>query len=217
MFWRVIRPVSDEGIDVRPYRVGDIIGEAQKADMVLVHNNEQRRFYNEYLRDMVNENPVFELGSGQYARRYAVGDPVRQRKNRYDLGIINGDTGVVVDASRRSVRVQFAHLPDGVLREYGDPRAYLPDSELEVDYVRTVHDAQGDEADTVVVIMKDSFFIDRHLLYTAITRAKKRCVLFAEPKALVRQSSRDYLRARNTLLPLNIDWEIGGASENPSF
>ena len=78
--------------------------------------------------------------------------------------------------------VDFYDAEDGS-RESG--RLYL--SEFEHGYAGTVHKAQGDQFDTVVAIMEPDerfYTADRALLYTAVSRAKRKCILCTSNAAL---------------------------------
>ncbi|MCM1167674.1 MAG: ATP-dependent RecD-like DNA helicase, partial [Ruminococcus sp.] len=57
--------------------------------------------------------------------------------------------------------------------------------EIELAYALTIHVTQGSGYDNVIVLIDNSHFklLDSCLLYTAVTRAKKRCLLIAEPSA----------------------------------
>jgi exodeoxyribonuclease V alpha subunit len=108
------------------------------------------------------------------------GEPVMVLANDGRSGLVNGDTGVVVGpgAARRLV---FARR-DGTLLER--PASSLPD--VTSAYAVTVHKSQGSEYGTVVVILPPptSPLATRELLYTAITRARRRVVLVGGEAAL---------------------------------
>ncbi len=124
-------------------------------------------------------NPTGESleSRGQVLR---VADKVMQTRNDYEKGVFNGDLGriVSVDAEARSLEVQI----DGRLVSYDE-------SELEsltLAYAVSIHKSQGSEYPVVVVPLLTQHFmmLSRNLLYTAVTRAKKLCVLVADPKAV---------------------------------
>jgi exodeoxyribonuclease V alpha subunit len=118
--------------------------------------------------------------------------PVMVTRNDYNLKLFNGDVGVI--------------LPDA---PSGDPRAFFPGPDNEVRkflplrlpehqtaYALTVHKSQGSEFDRVLLVLPDreSPVLSRELLYTGITRARKRVELWFEEKvfraALARRLSR---------------------------
>jgi exodeoxyribonuclease V alpha subunit len=108
------------------------------------------------------------------------GDKVIQNSNNYELGVFNGDIGVVMDSGvdRGSVVVNFA----GRIVKYADE--YTQD--LRLAYAITIHKSQGSEFPVVLIPISMQHFImlQRNLIYTALTRAKKLAVFFGTKKAL---------------------------------
>lgn len=108
------------------------------------------------------------------------GDRVMQLKNNYDKDVYNGDMGhiVSIDREEQSLKVSF----DG--REVDYDSSDL--DELTLSYATTIHKSQGSEFPIVVmpVLMAHFVMLQRNLIYTGITRAKKICVLVGETKAL---------------------------------
>jgi exodeoxyribonuclease V alpha subunit len=70
-------------------------------------------------------------------------------------------------------------------------------SQLQLAYAMTSHRAQGSEWDTVVVVVSHSHYLmlQRNLLYTALTRARKRAVLIVSGGLVNRQTGRIYKTA----------------------
>jgi len=101
------------------------------------------------------------------------GEPVMVLANDERTGLVNGDTGVVV--GRGGARRLVFERRDGTLLER--PAAALPD--VTSAYAVTVHKSQGSEYGTVVVVLPPptSPLATRELLYTAITRARRRVVI----------------------------------------
>ena len=116
------------------------------------------------------------------------GDRVMQLKNNYDKEVFNGDIGKIVDVQHRSgdkgdeMRVRFPEQDGGRVVTYeGDAVR-----ELTLAYATSVHKSQGSEYPVVVMPILTSHYImlQRNLLYTAITRAKKLVVLVGSKRAL---------------------------------
>lgn len=109
-----------------------------------------------------------------------VGDKVLQTKNDYDKDVYNGDVGEVLSVNReeRKLRVRFDE------REVDYEKGEL--ESLVLAYATSIHKSQGSEYPAVVIPLLTAHFVmlSRNLLYTAVTRAKKLCVLIADPKAL---------------------------------
>ncbi len=112
---------------------------------------------------------------------FRVGDKVMQIKNNYRFGVMNGDEGIVenldVDANRLTVRFK-----DNKLVNYSRNEAQ---QELELSYVITVHKSQGSEYPAVVIVLppESGPMMNRRLLYTAVTRAKKIVVIVGSKDA----------------------------------
>ena len=108
------------------------------------------------------------------------GDRVMQLRNNYDKDVFNGDLGFVesVDLEDRTLAVNF----DGRQVEYDASEL----DELTLAYATTIHKSQGSEYPIVVmpVLMTHYVMLQRNLIYTGITRAKKICVLIGTKKAL---------------------------------
>ena len=118
------------------------------------------------------------LNGGGYS--FKLNDRVMQLRNNYDKEVFNGDLGYVsqVNMEDRTLQVDF----DGKLVEYEVSEL----DELTLAYATTIHKSQGSEYPIVVmpVLMTHYVMLQRNLIYTGITRAKKICVLLGTKKAL---------------------------------
>ena len=122
------------------------------------------------------------------------GLPILVTKNDYELGIFNGDVGIVTEAAKGEVRLRVTfRSPDGALRSYHPSR--LP--EHETAYAMSIHKSQGSEFDEVLVILPDMDvpILTRELVYTAITRARKRVTIWCTEETLDRAISRRIQRS----------------------
>ena len=123
-------------------------------------------------------------------------DKVMQVKNNYDKEVFNGDIGRItaVDLQERTLQVMF----DGRVIEYDVSEL----DELVHAYATTIHKAQGSEYPIVVmpVLMTHFVMLQRNLLYTGITRAKKVLVLIGSKKALAYAVHNVTVSQRNTKL-----------------
>lgn len=116
-----------------------------------------------------------EIGSQRYFR---VGDRVMQTNNNYDLDVFNGDIGKVTDIIRTSNGVKIiVDFKDREV-EYGEENI----SELLLAYATTVHKSQGSEIDVVIMPFNQSLSIlnNRNIIYTGLTRAKKRVICIGD-------------------------------------
>jgi exodeoxyribonuclease V alpha subunit len=132
---------------------------------------------NERLQSKLNPQGQAMSRSGQMFR---AGDRVMQLRNDYDKEVFNGDLGFIaqVDTEERQLLVEY----DG--RRVSYKEAELDD--LVLAYATTIHKAQGSEYSAIVVPFLTAHFpmLSRNLLYTAVTRARKLCVLVADPRAI---------------------------------
>lgn len=129
------------------------------------------------LQTVLNPGQVSLNRSGYSFRQ---GDRVMQLRNNYDKEVFNGDLGYIerVDMEDRTLFVCF----DGRTVEYDVSEL----DELTLAYATTIHKSQGSEYPIIVmpVLMTHYVMLQRNLIYTGITRAKKICVLVGTKKAL---------------------------------
>ncbi len=145
------------------------------------------------LQEAVNpEGDALRRGGVQYRKN----DKVMQIRNNYEKEVFNGDIGTVlsVDLEDRSLSVLF----DGRKVDYDVTEL----DELVLAYATTIHKSQGSEYPVVVmpVMMTHYVMLQRNLLYTGVTRAKKGMVVVGTRKALFQAVRNVTVRRRNTLL-----------------
>ncbi|MBQ6315955.1 MAG: ATP-dependent RecD-like DNA helicase [Oscillospiraceae bacterium] len=127
---------------------------------------------------------------------YRLHDKVMQIRNNYDKEVFNGDIGTVcrMNTEDRELTVSF------------DGREVLYDvtelDELVLAYAATVHKSQGSEYPIVVmpVLMTHYVMLQRNLVYTGVTRAKKLMVMIGSTKALALAVRNVTVTRRNTML-----------------
>lgn len=139
-------------------------------------NNLGSIIFNNGLQERINHN--FQgIKHGDYV--FKKDDIVMQIKNNYDKEIFNGDTGVVkyVDIDNKTLTVDF----DGQEIDYDSHDL----DELMLAYACTIHKSQGSEYPIVVIPIHGNqrVMLQRNLIYTAITRAKKLCVIVGDINA----------------------------------
>ena len=131
---------------------------------------------------------------------FHLGDRVCQRVNNYNLGengVFNGDQGEVIgiDAEAQTLYVRFW---DG--REILYPADCI--GQLDLAYAISIHRSQGSEVPAVVLVLHDSHtvMLERQLLYTAITRAKKLLVIVGTRRALILAAKKTRSKRRQSSL-----------------
>lgn len=109
--------------------------------------------------------------------RSAIGQPLLNTRNDLRTGLVNGDTGIVVNTPNGR-RVVFS-----TQNQTFEPSAL---EDVEVAFATTIHKSQGSEYHTVVVLVPPvgSPLLRRELLYTAVTRARKHLVLIASEESI---------------------------------
>jgi exodeoxyribonuclease V alpha subunit len=156
---------------------------------------------NERLRSLLNpKSPgLQEMRLGREVVRED--DRVMVVKNNYELGVFNGDVGKVSRLDRKNRRVVVKlHGPPvvEVSFEFRDAPRYL-----RLAYCQTIHKMQGQESDIILMPLITGFRhqLQRNLLYTAITRARKKVILVGHRQALAMGVMNNRPDARNTLFP----------------
>ncbi len=127
-----------------------------------------------------------ELGERDY-----VGRPLLITRNDYELGLYNGDAGVIVADPDREMSAVFD--TGGQLVGVSPLRL----DAVETVYAMTIHKSQGSQFLTAAVILPavDSRILTRELLYTAVTRARNRLILVGDEAAIRAAVSRPVARA----------------------
>lgn len=144
--------------------------------------------------DALNRHVTELLGLAHRGRHHAH-RPVLVTRNDYELGLFNGDVGIILhEPDERGVpraRAWFRGA-DGVPRSFAPP--LLP--EHETCFAMTVHKSQGSEFDELLLLLptRESPVLTKELVYTAITRARRKVGLALSEPALVEALSTE-LRA----------------------
>ncbi len=130
------------------------------------------------------------------ARNFRLGDKVMQIINNYDKDVFNGDIGWIskIDPEQREVAIDF----NGRLVPYD----YSDLDEVVLAYAVSVHKSQGSEYPVVIlpVVTQHYLLLQRNLIYTGITRAKKLVILIGTKKALAIAIRNNQPQRRYTLL-----------------
>lgn len=150
---------------------------------------------NESIQSVLNPPATYKKEKQVKDMTFREGDKVMQTKNNYSLkwtrvsgegddegvGVFNGDMGFIqsIDEEQKIITVIF----DDERKVHYD---YVYLDELELAYAITIHKSQGSEFKVIIVpaFMGSPFLMNRNLLYTGITRAKKLVVVVGMPKAL---------------------------------
>ena len=131
-------------------------------------------------------------------RIFRVGDRVIHRRNNYDLGVFNGDIGVIQEIDNEELTCVVSFFPDQRIVEYQRDDI----SELDLSYAITIHKSQGSEFGAVIIPVLTQHFkmLFRNLIYTGLTRARKFAVLVGTRKALAMAVNNQDTSQRQTYL-----------------
>ncbi len=150
---------------------------------------------NAYVQELLNPKPARTITIGNTI--YKTGDRVMQTRNNYEKQVFNGDMGVVsyIDYEDRTITVNYPE--HHVTYHAGDT------SEITLAYAVTIHKSQGSEYPGIIIpiFMQHFTLLQRNLLYTAITRAQKLCILIGDPRAIGMTVKTNTSGQRITFLP----------------
>jgi exodeoxyribonuclease V alpha subunit len=151
---------------------------------------------NERLQEKLNPPSPRKAQVQHGSRVFREGDRVMQIRNDYDRHIFNGDLGMVtkVDTEEQLVMVNFD--------ERIVPCEPLQLEELVHAYAISIHKSQGSEFPVVVMplLMQHYMMLQRNLVYTGVTRARKLVVMVGDKKAIGMAVRNNRISERNTML-----------------
>ena len=160
---------------------------------------------NKRLQDALNPahpaRPEYVWGDSTFR----TGDRVMQVRNNYDLDVYNGDIGEIssIDRMEKALTVRYD--------EVSGARDVVYDlnmlDELQLAYAMSIHKAQGAEYRVVVVplLRQHTLLLQRNLLYTAVTRARKMVVLVGDDQAIRKAVDNNTVARRYTGLQRRLE------------
>lgn len=190
-----IKSVKSDGID------NVVIAVPRRKDCLNSTNEINKVIQNELLGDVLESIEGFDT-------TFKLGAKVMQTVNDYDKNVFNGEIGYVTKISERydgKKKEEYCEVTytdifgkDKII-EYTKKEL----TALDLAYAMTVHKLQGAGRKTVIGIIDNTHhqLLDNCMLYTLLTRAKKRCLLLAEPEAFL-QCIRTSHNNRNTWMML---------------
>jgi exodeoxyribonuclease V alpha subunit len=141
---------------------------------------------------------------------FRVGDRVMQRVNNYDKNVFNGDVGhiIAIDKENQTLAVQY---PEGPI-EYDFPDIDQLAHALSI----TIHKSQGSEYPAAIIAIHTQHYtmLQRNLVYTALTRAKKLAVFIGSKRALAMAVRNRNVVPRNTRLAQRLQMLVDDLGPN---
>ena len=131
---------------------------------------------------------------------FRISDRVLQTRNNYEKQLYNGDLGLIEEIvpNNRGLKVLFGkNLVTLDLADLAD---------LELAYAMSIHKSQGSEFPNVIIPLVKQHFVmlRRNLIYTAVTRGKKRVIVIGDPQAWILSIQNEDTQKRQS----NLDWSI---------
>ncbi|WFQ95975.1 exodeoxyribonuclease V subunit alpha [Mycoplasma feriruminatoris] len=145
------------------------------ADILGIENLNNFIQYN-FNQNILDQNNVYD----RLRFRYAINDKVMYLKNDSELNLSNGDIGYIKQINKINNQFQSAIINFNNIELEFDAQQF---DDISLSYCCSVHKTQGSEYDKVVLVLQDtlfSSFLNKKLLYTAITRAKKQLVIIGD-------------------------------------
>lgn len=129
----------------------------------------------ELQRALNGQSPAITTAAGVFR----VGDKLIQLRNNYDKGIFNGDLGTVMAVAPESGQLEADFDGERHLFDRSDM------SDLGLAYAISIHKSQGSEYPVVIIPLLKAHFmmLQRNLLYTAVTRGRKKVLIVGDPTA----------------------------------
>lgn len=156
---------------------------------------------NKYLQELLNpipeNNELYVFNHGDHSFR--VNDNVMQMKNDHENKVYNGDAGVVSEVRYDGDGINILFQGKNISMHYA-PKEF---KDIKLAYAITIHKSQGSEYPVVIIPIshKNSFNLDRSLIYTAITRGKKKVIMIGSEEQIKKgiQNTRSRERVTNLL------------------
>lgn len=192
--YRVDQKGSKEDLATTLLSIREKIGEDQQIITPYMNGTktEAGSFINKAIQKSRNTKGQQQLEIGTFSLH--IGDPVIVNVNCYSRGLFNGNVGKLIRFEYVEDQVRGIFEIEGF--EYSLSAGDCIELKIKLAYAITIHKSQGSEYDACIVcISSDSAFIDRSLLYTAVTRAKNLTLLVGDygvmQKAAMRSNRAD--------------------------
>lgn len=151
---------------------------------------------NQELQEILNPVKNGSTEIQRFGQLYRQGDRVMQIRNNYDKFVFNGDIGSIIEINTEDQKVVITFGERELDYEFSEL------NEVTLAYAISIHKSQGSEFSAVIIPIFSQHFVllQRNLIYTAITRAKRLCILVGQSKAIAMGIRNNKSLKRNTFL-----------------
>lgn len=157
---------------------------------------------NNLLQESLNPDNGQKSAELSKESKIRVGDRILVIRNNYNLNIFNGDIGKCMAITSKSMFIRIEN-PDGTYSDAVEIPLEEVSEHIKLGYGLTVHKSQGSEYQYVIIPLLKSHgsrLLQRNLIYTAVTRAKKKVIFVGDPIAFYMAVENADIQSRNTSL-----------------
>jgi exodeoxyribonuclease V alpha subunit len=157
--------------------------------------------FNPRLQAVLNPPSPDKMEIKSEFRVLRVGDKVMQIRNDYNKDVFNGDIGYIVVINKENIETPVigVQYPD---KEHIIYYEQMDWGDLQLAFASTIHKFQGSEYPAIIMVLHPSQFImlQRNLIYTGLTRARKICIIAGTQGAIETAVNNNKIQKRNTTL-----------------
>jgi len=184
-------------IEISKTHIGQVI--SPHASHSMIDNTKAINQSMQFVCNQGDEDQSIKLGSSILKEN----DPIIVTSNNYELELFNGMTGSIIG-------VEFHENTENIIAEFNN-RVYTLSKDqcfelgINLAYAITIHKSQGSEYDnTIICCVKESKLLERSMIYTALTRSKKRAIFVGEYEVFKR-AIKKLPRSETIIHGFNID------------
>lgn len=186
-------------------RIEEVFGFIPKTDVQILvpeHGGTLGTTYlNKFLQNLLNpipENLQTPYVFNHESQSFRINDNIMQMKNDHENKVYNGDAGLVSSIRDDGDGINIVFQGREIPMQYA-PKEF---KDIKLAYAITIHKSQGSEYPVVIIPVskKDSYTLDRSLIYTAITRGKKKVLIIGDADQIAKAVKNTKSRERRTNL-----------------
>ena len=164
-----------------------VLNDFPKLPLLITSTNKvvdeyQKLIKNKYNIGIINKDYIM-INS----QEFHIDDRIMIKKNDYEKQLMNGMTGKITSIKKQKVNEKYKIIINILFDGDDNEREFNLDELENIDlaYIMTIHKSQGSESEDVIILMDDVPKLNTmNLLYTAITRSKKKCILISEERTI---------------------------------